>query len=135
MEPRATSWLKRITDALHTHFPLARPVYFDLRGPGLTRCLRPVLVHLAIVPAPFLVDFLGTGGDPGCKIERLFSQQRGLGRVKNPIGKQFDAIVYQEPGQRIAPNRGCPAPAKRRHKQPINRNQSRHHLCTQHSDP
>ena len=58
-----------------------------------------------------------------------------LDRIKNPIREQFDAVVHEEPQQRITPHEPGPTPAQRRHEQSINRDQGRHDLRAEHRHP
>src|SRR5579872_507382 len=97
--------------------------------------LEPVLVCRAFAPGSLLVEFIGPFGDLRCQIERVSGQQWGFSRVKNPISKQFDAVIHEEPSQSVAPDERCPSPAERCHKQSINRYQRRHNLRAKHRYP
>src|SRR5208282_5934718 len=103
--------------------------------PSLALRLQPVLIRQAILTASLLVKFIGPRSNLRSKIERLLGQQWGFGRVEDPIREQFHTVIHQGPSQGVAPNEPCPAPAEGRHKQPINRNQSRQGLRAEHGCP
>ncbi len=97
--------------------------------PNLPLRLNPVSNCLTIATASLLVQFfIGSLGDLRCKIPRCL----GFDWIENPIREQFQAVIHEEPYQRISPNEQCPTPAEGCHKQPINRYQRRHDLRPQH---
>ena len=56
---------------------------------------------------------------------------RGFRGIEEAVGKQLHAIIHEEPGQGVAPDEQRPAPAERRHEQPVDRDQGRHRLRAQ----
>ncbi len=69
---------------------------------------------------------------PGCRFDDRLP--RALRRIEHFIGKQFQAVIYQEPEHRVGPDEASPFPAERGHEQTINRNQSRNSLGAKHGD-
>ena len=115
--------------------------------PSLSLRLKPVLICLALTLDSLLVEFIGPCGDLRRQIGRRLRFGFGLalgsgfrcgpsfGVIQNPIGEQFHAVIHEEPGQSIAPHEQCPFPGEWFHKNPKNRNQSRHDLRAEHRYP
>jgi hypothetical protein len=65
--------------------------------PNLPLRLSPVLSRVTFAAASLLLEVIGPCGDLCRKIERFLGQQRGFRGVKNPIRKQFHAVIEDEP--------------------------------------
>ena len=103
----------------------------DFCFPNLALRLAPVLNGSTVLAASLLVQFIGTLGD----LREQIGRGLGFDGIKNPIRQQFHAVIHEEPSQRVAPNEQRPTPAQWRHKHPINRNQRRYDLRSEHRHP
>ncbi len=98
---------------------------------NLLLSLFPVLIRLTVFAAPLLVEFVGAFGN----LRRQIGGGFRCDWIENPIGKPFHLVIDKQPCNRIAPNKTCPFPAERCHKEPINCNESRYHLRAEHRHP
>ena len=103
--------------------------------PNLPLRLRPVLNRSTVLAALLLVELIGALGDLRRQIGRCLGQRLALAGSKIRYASSFTRSFTRNHSQRIAPDEHCPAPAERRHEQPIDRDQRRHDLRAEHGHP